>query len=224
MSAGLHTFAVIFDMDGVILDSERIYQEIEREMYAELGIPVSREEHLRFMGTAEKAMWGYMRRRYRLKPTLEELIREERERFTTRLELPGSIPLMDGIRPLLRSIRTEHIPCWIASSSSREIIRKVLRIHRLGSYFLGTVSGEDVRRSKPAPDIFLKTAELAGFNPSRCLVIEDSENGVRAARAAGMKVIALDRLQDLPLNLSEANSTVKSLSEISPALLHKLAG
>ena len=222
MSAGHNSFALIFDMDGVILDSERIYQQIEREMYTELGIPVSTEEHLQFMGTAEKSMWGYMREHYNLRPALEELICEERERFIRRLEGPGSIKLMDGILALLRSIRAENIPCWIASSSSREIIRKVLLIYRLGEYFRGFVSGEDVRKSKPAPDIFLKTASLAGLDPSGCLVIEDSVNGIRAARAAGMKVIALRHPDIDSPPLCEASLVVDSLMEINPGLIHRL--
>jgi beta-phosphoglucomutase len=218
------SFTVIFDMDGVILDSERVYQEIECEMYDELNIPVSREEHLRFMGTAEKAMWGYMHEHYGIERTLEELILEERRRFRERLEVPGSIPLMEGILPLLQALRKEGVPCWIASSSSAEIIRMVLRIKDLERYFRGFVCGEDVKRSKPAPDIFLRAADLSGTDPAECLVIEDSENGIRASLAAGMKVIALRHSDGMPLNLNDASLIIESLSDIDPISMKALVG
>ena len=165
---------VIFDMDGVILDSERVYQEIERSMYSELGIPVSRQEHLEFMGTAERAMWTHMVNKYGIGRPVDELVREERSRFLSELDQPGRIPLMEGLIPLLEMLWEENIPCWIASSSSSGIIAKVLEVNNLDKYFRGYVSGDDVPRSKPAPDIFLKTAALSGSQPSNCVVIEDS--------------------------------------------------
>lgn len=215
-------FTVIFDMDGVILDSERIYQEIERSMYDKLGIPVSREEHRTFMGTAEKAMWTYMCDRYKLDHEVEDLIREERERFMKMLEIPGSIPLMKGLIPLLESLRKERISCWIASSSSAEIIAKVLKGNNLESFFQGYVSGDDVKRSKPSPEIFLKAARLSGTDPSKCLVIEDSENGIKAARAAGMAVIALDNPDSIHLDFTDAGLIIKSLQEISPGSMRQM--
>ncbi len=215
-------YTVIFDMDGVILDSERVYQEIERSMYDELGIPVPLEEHLKFMGAAERVMWQYMHKRYKLRPSVQDLIREERRRFLNRLEAPGSIPLMTGLLPLVESLRQEGIPCWIASSSTRYIIQSVLRIHGLQKYFNGYVGGDDIKQSKPSPEIFLRTAALSGTEPSRCLVIEDSENGIEAARAAGMTVIALQGPENMHLRLSDADLIIHRLEEIHPQRLAEL--
>ncbi len=209
----MNTLTMLFDMDGVIIDSERVYQEIERNMYEELGIPVSREEHLKFMGTAEWSMWTYMCEKYKVNQTVEELVHQERDLFMKRLDLPGDIPLMDGLIPLLELLKSEHIPCWIASSSSSDIIARVIEINGLGKYFEGYVSGDDVSQSKPSPEIFLKAAGLAKAHPSNCMVIEDSENGIKAARAAGIFVVGLD--------LSGADLRITSLNEINLDILFR---
>jgi HAD superfamily hydrolase (TIGR01509 family) len=207
-------FAVIFDMDGVIVDSEKVYQEIERQMYVELGIPVSREEHRRFIGAAERTMWQYMKDKYRLEAATDDLVEEERKRFMARLDRPGSIPLMSGLRELLDELTRDSIPALVASSSSREIIEKVLHINGIRHYFRDITGGDEVLHSKPAPDIFLDTAAKAGMEPSRCLVIEDSVNGIRAAVSAGMKVVALQNQENGDLDLSEAGKIINSLYEL----------
>jgi len=215
---------LIFDMDGVILDSERVYQDIERSMYEELGILVSTEEHLKFMGTAERSMWTYMSRKYHLNSSIEELVLQERELFMKRLELPGDIPLIEGLIPLLELLNSEKIPCWIASSSSADIINRVIKINGLEKYYQGYVSGDDVSQSKPSPEIFLKSAGQAGTLPSRCIVIEDSENGIKAAKAAGMTVIGLDQRYANEPDLSGANLIIAGLSEINLDVISRLHG
>ena len=206
--------AVIFDMDGVIVDSEKVYQEIERQMYDQLGIPVSREEHSQFIGAAESTMWQYMKDKYRLESDTAALIEEERSRFMAALDHPGSIPLMPGLRELLEELTGADIPSLVASSSSREIIEKVLLINNIRHFFKVITGGNEVIHSKPAPDIFLDTASKAGMEPDRCLVIEDSVNGIRAALAAGMKVIALKGQENGDMDLSEATRIIHSLHEV----------
>jgi HAD superfamily hydrolase (TIGR01509 family) len=214
--------AVIFDVDGVMVDSERVYQEIERQMYDELGIPVSREEHRLFIGAAEKSMWVYMKEKYKMEAETDTLIEEERSRFMSRLDEPGSIPLMPGLLELLETLDNEEIPALVASSSSREIIKKVLRINDIGHLFKDFTGGDDVIHSKPEPDIFLITASKAGTAPGRCLVIEDSVNGIRAARSAGMKVVALRGLDNRDLDLSEADKIIQSLNELDPSMIRQM--
>jgi HAD superfamily hydrolase (TIGR01509 family) len=212
---------VIFDMDGVMVDSERVYQEIERQMYDELGLPVSKEEHSMFIGAAEKVMWKYMKDKYQMEADTALLVQEERTRFMAALDQPGSIPLMPGLLELLETLDREGIPALVASSSSREIIEKVLRINNIGHFFKDITGGNEVRPSKPEPDIFLVTAQKAGAPPDRCLVIEDSENGIKAARAAGMKVVALLGHENGHLDLSSADSIIHSLTELDPAVIRK---
>jgi HAD superfamily hydrolase (TIGR01509 family) len=211
--------AVIFDMDGVILDSEQVYQEIEREMYAELGIKVTREEHMSFMGTTENIMWEHMKTRHGLTEDPRELARRERERLLSRLRSPEGIPPMEGIEDLLQELHEKGIPLLLASSSVREIIETVLRKLNIGQYFSGIVSGDEVEYSKPAPDIFLEASRIAGIPPSKCVVIEDSENGIRAARSAGMKAIGLRNPHSGDVDLSGADRIVHSLKEINADFL-----
>jgi len=208
-------YAVIFDMDGVIVDSEKVYQEIERQMYDDLGIPVTQEEHRLFIGAAERSMWQYMKDKYKMDAEMDFLVAEERTRFMSQLDHPGRIPLMPGLPELLEALALEGIPSLVASSSSRDIIEKVLRVNNIRRFFKDITGGDDVLHSKPAPDIFLATASKADTIPAHCLVIEDSENGIRAARSAGMKVIALLNHYSEGLDLSEANKIIHSLYELN---------
>ena len=214
--------AVIFDMDGVIVDSEKVYQEIERQMYDDLGIPVTPEEQRLFIGAAERSMWQYMKDKYQMDAETDFLVKEERARLLSQLDLPGSIPLMPGIRELLEALVQDGIPALVASSSSREIIEKVLRVNDIRHFFKDITGGDDVLHSKPAPDIFLKTASKAGTVPGRCLVIEDSENGIRAARSAGMKVIALLNHYSGGLDLSEATRIIHALHELDTNVIRQM--
>lgn len=111
---------------------------------------------------------------------------------------------------------------WVASSSTRIIIDRVLQNLNIQKYFTGVVSGDEVDSSKPAPDIFLLTAEKAGIQASKCLVIEDSENGIIAARTAGMKVVGLLNPNSGNMDLSGADKVVKSHAELNISVLQKL--
>ena len=215
----MNEFAVIFDMDGVIVDSEQVYQQIERQMYAELGIPVSPEEHRLFIGAAERSMWQYMKDKYKMEAKTDLLVEEERSRFLAALDKPGFIPLMPGLLNLLEILARDSVPALVASSSSREIIQKVLRVNNIAHFFKDITGGDDVIHSKPAPDIFLQTAAKINMAPDRCLVIEDSENGIWAARSAGMKVIALFGTHSEGLDLSGASMIIHSLDEIDTGLI-----
>jgi HAD superfamily hydrolase (TIGR01509 family) len=221
-NSNMDEFIVIFDMDGVIVDSEQVYQDIERQMYDNLGIPVTPEEHRLFIGAAERTMWQYMKDKYQMDAETDLLVKEERTRFMYMVDQPGSILLMPGLIELLEALDLDGISAMVASSSSREIIEKVLRVNDIRHFFKDITGGDDVIHSKPAPDIFLETAAKAGMSPDRCLVIEDSENGIRAARSAGMKVIALFGRHSSELDLSEASKIIHNFDEIDTPLIREL--
>ena len=138
------------------------------------------------------------------------------------VDQPGRVPLMPGLIQLLQALALEGVPAMVASSSSREIIEKVLRVNNIRHFFKDITGGDDVLYSKPAPDIFLETAAKAGMSVDRCLVIEDSENGIKAARSAGMKVIALSGEQSGKPDLHEASMIIHSLDEINTSVLRNL--
>ncbi len=177
---------VIFDCDGVLVDSERLAVRIEGAALAELGLRLSEAELAeRFVGTTD----GYFRRAIEAElgcplPDNWEQIMGARYRDAYRNELAP----VDGVLEALEAIRQ---PTCVASNGSHAKMRLTLGITGLHDRFAGRIfSAYDVPRGKPAPDLFLHAAEQMGFHPQRCVVVEDSTNGVAAARAAGMHVFA----------------------------------
>lgn len=182
--------AVIFDMDGVLINSETFYTEMEQVHFKMLGLNITHEEHITYQGTATDEMWRAIKEKHRVPHSLEELVE-----MTGSLTIPAfqemeEIPLMPKITDLLDVLKGKNIPLALASSSYPEVIDIVLDKSGLRKYFPITVNSKMVGKSKPAPDIFLLAAKLLGVEPGQCLVIEDSTNGIRAARSAGMYCIA----------------------------------
>jgi HAD superfamily hydrolase (TIGR01509 family) len=182
--------AVIFDMDGVLINSETFYSEMEQVHFRMLGLNIPHEEHVTYQGTATDEMWRTIKEKHGVPHSLEELVE-----MTGSLTIPAfqemeEIPLMPKITDLLELLKGKNIPLALASSSYPEVIDIVLDKSGLRKYFPITVNSKMVGKSKPAPDIFLLAAKLLGVDPGQCLVFEDSTNGIRAARDAGMYCIA----------------------------------
>lgn len=183
--------AVIFDMDGVIIDSEKDYKQIEWDMYAEMGLPVSEEEAMESMGTVCRDWWQTLKNRYHFEQSAEELAARE-DRLYVEYLFDDSRPktMMPGADALLVALKERGLKTAVASSSVPQAIERVLGLFKIEQYFDKKVSGHEVKAGKPAPDVFLKAAEHLGVLPEECLVVEDSYNGIRAAKAAGMQCIA----------------------------------
>jgi HAD superfamily hydrolase (TIGR01509 family) len=178
----------IFDMDGVLFDSEPIYFQINKEIYAELNIDITEEEYSSFIGIASNKKWKYIRDKHQLDQSVQELMDLSKTRKYGVLRNTKIEP-MPGVQGILEQIQGSNAETVLASSSSRIIIEHLINSNNLGQYFTNLVSGEDVKRGKPEPDIFLKAKSSFNFRPGECMVIEDSQNGVMAAKAAGMKCI-----------------------------------
>ena len=185
----MNNFVIIFDMDGVIINSEPLHQECERELFSKLNIFLAQKEQNQFLGVSGFYMWKQLIEKYDLKESVEKLVEIQDTCFIKELEELKHLPIIKGVESLIKNLSKKNVMLILASSSSQIVIDKILTLSKLKKYFKHIISGSEVKASKPAPDIFIKASEMAGVPPNKCIVIEDSENGIKAAKYAGMKVI-----------------------------------
>lgn len=202
---------ILFDMDGVLVDSEPLHLEVEEAIFEELGINISKEEHFSYVGMAPLEVWTTIRRRYDLEIPAKRLFQLEQERKFALFQ-KREVSLVEGVLPLLQQLHEKGYPIALASSSPRRIIELFVEKTGVGDFFRFLISAEEVERGKPAPDIFLAAAERLGCSASDCLVIEDSANGVQAAKAAGMYCIGFQNPNSGYQDLSVADRVVESFS------------
>lgn len=207
--------AIIFDMDGVLVDSEPFNVEIERRQFELNHLSISEEEHHQYMGVASDVMWRKIAMRRSLPIEVEALIDQNKTESILFFTEVKDIPIMPGLVDLLENLTRKNYPMAVASSSFPEIIELILERTGLRKYFQVVVSSQEAGKSKPEPDVFLLAAKRLGFNPEDCLVIEDSVNGIKAARAAGIRCIAFEGPGANPNNQKEADAVVKSFDQLS---------
>ncbi|WP_078409874.1 HAD family hydrolase [Priestia abyssalis] len=212
--------AVIFDMDGVIVDSEPIYRSLNEEIFKELKIQVDETTKLSFMGGTTKRKWTILKEKFLLSQSVEELIHLQNSIFSQKGWDFKQILFSEAI-PLLKSLKDQGIPTVLATSSDKTRVQAVLDQCELRSYFNEIVCGVDFERGKPNPDIFLHAAEKLGISATNCVVIEDSYNGLTAAKRANMYCIGV-RHKLINMDLSQADRIVDSLSEVQVAELKGL--
>ncbi|HJC51236.1 MAG TPA: HAD family phosphatase [Candidatus Anaerostipes avistercoris] len=215
--------AVIFDMDGVIVDTEPGYFKAVNLFLARYGKSIDPEFNEQFFGGSAYDMWEATKEHVGLTYlTVEECLQgmqEEREKMIRRegyQPIPGTIPL-------IRKLHEEEIPLAVASSSSRKEIEKVTEYLDVRKYFQDIVSGiDECEHAKPYPDVFLKAAEKLAVSPENCLVIEDSNNGALAASRAGMKVIGFRNLACGNQALEAADYVVTNMEDVDYELCQKV--
>lgn len=206
--------AVIFDMDGVLVDSEPLHVIATREVLVPHGVDYTIDDAAEFFGTTDPEMFAALCGRHPHLPDATGLT-EERTRRVLALLAKGATAL-PGVPGVPRALR-ERYRLALASSSESRVIAATLRGVDLADAFEAVVGGEQVPRSKPAPDIFLEAARRLGVPPSACAVVEDSPNGLAAARAAGMIAIAVPTAATARLRL-DADHRLASLLELEPLL------
>lgn len=212
--------AVIFDMDGVIVDSEPLHIKAERITLAPYGLDIPDAEFHAYMGQTPKMLIADMIRKYRLPVSLEALYGVHRKNL---LQLyRNEVQPVPGALELIGVLHADKIPLGLASSSDIDLIDTVLARFRLNHILTVTSSGQEVSRPKPAPDIFILEAERLGVKPSQCVVIEDSTNGIRAAKSAGMTCIGFDSPNSHNQQYDEADMVVDDLRQLDPAGLRVL--
>lgn len=215
---------VIFDMDGVLIDSEPLHQQTFIRYLADLGVNLTPAEHDAFIGTTNRRIFGALKESHGLAGELPELVAEYERRYLVTLQQAGVDSPIPGVRELLTQLRQNGQLLAVASSSPRAHIDKVLEQLQLTELFCATVSGNEVRESKPAPDIFLKAAELIGLQPNECLVIEDSFNGVCAAKAAGMACVGFQNPNSGNQDLAQADRIIDVYGELRGGVGEWLSG
>ncbi|MET8250335.1 HAD family phosphatase [Micromonospora sp. NPDC005197] len=213
--------AVVFDLDGVIVDSEPVWEEVRRAYVAAHGGSWQPDTQRRLMGmsTGEWARYlsGELGVRRSAEQVADEVVREMARRYTEH------VPLIDSADEVVRRLAARW-PLGLASSSPTRLIAAALDATGLTGAFGATLSTEETERGKPAPDVYLTVARRLGVDPTRCAAVEDSSNGVRSAAAAGMKVVAVPH-GSYPLDPDAAGLavvTLGSIGELTPELVEGL--
>jgi HAD superfamily hydrolase (TIGR01509 family) len=180
--------AVVFDLDGVLLDSEQVWDEAREQLAKERGGRWHDRAQQDMMGMSSPEWSAYMHETIGLPEPPEEINREVVERLTSIYR--DQLPVIPGAREAIERLAA-HWPLGLASSSNRELIDLVLDLLGVAQRIEATVSSEEVARGKPAPDVYLEAARRLGVDPSRAAAVEDSRNGILSAKEAGMRVIAI---------------------------------
>lgn len=208
---------VIFDMDGVIIDTEPIHHHAFFSQFVELGIAVSPAEYATFLGSSTRNVFQRLKQEYHLPQDVETLLLRKRELFNKSFDEDIDLDLLPGVRTLIEDLRRHEVQLVVASSASKATIARVFHRFGLGPYFSHIVSGEDFVRSKPDPAIFLHAAAVARTPVTNCIVIEDSANGVTAAKAAGIYCIGYASPHSVGQDLRHADRVVQQFSELTAA-------
>ena len=203
--------AVIFDMDGVLVDGEPLHFAAARGLLAELGADLDLETYQAYIGRTMDTMWPDMQQRFGLRLSREEYTRRYSPRVLAQYQ-DRSQP-MPGARVLLEALRAAAVPCALASSSRRDWVAAALAGLGFAEFFRVTVAGDEVSQGKPDPEIYLTAATRLGVAPGRCLVIEDAPAGVAAGVAAGMPVVAVRTTMTAGLSLAGAARIIDSLDD-----------
>jgi beta-phosphoglucomutase len=206
--------AVLFDMDGVIVDSEPLHHKAYYMMFDEVGIIVSPELYASFTGQATLEICKTLCAHFKLSQRPEELVAIKRQHFKTLFDQDPDFDLIPGVLSLIQEYHKNGLTLVLASSASMENINRIFKRFDLDQYFIAKRSGADLAASKPHPEIFEKAAQASGFSPEQCVVIEDSENGITAAKAAGIFAIAFDSPNSKAQDYTKADLVINSFEEI----------
>lgn len=206
--------AVIFDMDGVLVDSQPYHFKADIDTMAEYGVIKDQKFYESFAGTLTADRMRTLKEMFGLDVPVEEMT-IKREYMILDIMGKEDIKPVLGIPEFLRSIKEKGLTTAVASSSDYKLINLILDRLKIAKYFDSVTSGSDVKRGKPSPDVFLLAAERIGIEPAECLVVEDSENGVKAAKAAGMKALGYINPTSGKQDLSLADFITDDFKKIS---------
>lgn len=205
---------VIFDMDGVIVDTEPVHYYAYQQHFDHLEIEVSDVVYASFTGNSTKNVYQKLKEAFRLEHEVEDLVNHKRELFNNAFDTKEDLDLLPGVRQLIENLHANGIQLILASSASKVTISRVFNRFGLHRYFTHIVSGEDFPKSKPDPAIFVKAADLSGDEKHECIVIEDSTNGIKAAKGAGLFCVGYNSVHSKMQELSEADIIISDFNEL----------
>ncbi|HMQ68322.1 MAG TPA: HAD family phosphatase [Ignavibacteria bacterium] len=204
---------VIFDMDGVLIDSEPAYLEMNLRMFDQFGINMDDETYKALVGMPSVPMWKFLKEKYELENEISDFIHLEKRRMLEILDSDIITKPVEGINELIEILKKNNVRLSVASSSAKDNVNFVLEKLKIKNNFDFIISGEEVEKGKPSPDIFLKVADHFDQNPGSFYVIEDSANGINAANSAGMKSIGFTNSSTNMQDLSGADLIINDFDE-----------
>jgi HAD superfamily hydrolase (TIGR01509 family) len=209
----IHT--VIFDMDGVIVDTEPVHHYAYDLHFKQLNIPITPEMYALFTGNSTKNIFERLKAEFNLEEDVQTLVETKRNLFNDAFDSKEDLYLLDGVEDLIKELHANGMQLVLASSSATVTINRIFNRFGLHHYFTHIVSGEDFPKSKPHPAIFQHAAFLANTPVEQCIVIEDSTNGVAAAKAAGIYCVGYDSVNSKLQDYSKADKVISHFNELS---------
>ena len=211
--------SVIFDMDGVIIDSEPIHKEIQTSLFERYKIQLSDHQYQTYIGRSSKNMWQELIQIHQLDTSVEEVLSLDKQWYHQKLRSLKDLKPIAGVNELILDLEQLDLSLVLASSSSMESIELVLGLFGLLDHFKHKISGAPLPKSKPHPQIFQEAASMIGHSPGNCVVIEDSHHGVAAAKAAGMYCIGYQNLNSGNQDLAQADLVVDDFRKLSTSII-----
>ncbi|MBC8644481.1 HAD family hydrolase [Flavobacterium lindanitolerans] len=213
---------VIFDMDGVIVDTEPVHRYAYFQHFDELEISVTDDLFATFTGNSTRNVFQKLKHAFGLDHDVEDLIQRKRNIFNDAFDTKKDLHLIEGVEDLIKDLYKNGIQLIVASSASKVTIERVFNRFKLHQYFSDIVSGEDFPKSKPHPAIFEYAASLAIGKKDECIVIEDSTNGVEASVAAGIFCIGYRSANTKLQDLSKADRIINHFNELNAEKIKNL--
>lgn len=205
---------VIFDMDGVIVDTEPVHRYAYFKQFNELNITVTEEMYTSFTGFSTRNTFQKLKEVFVIEHEVEDLIQRKRNIFNDAFDSKADLELLEGVESFIKELHQNGMQLILASSASKVTIERVFNRFKLHDYFTHVVSGEDFPKSKPHPAIFEHAASLSIAPKESCIVIEDSTNGIKAAKAAGIFCVGYNSIHSEAQDLSEADIVINHFNEL----------
>ena len=210
-------------MDGVIIDTEPVHHYAYHQHFKQLGIDISPEEYASFTGNSTKNIFEKLKEKFQLQEEVQILVETKRSIFNDAFDNKVDLYLLDGVEDLIIELHSKGVQLVLGSSSAKVTINRIFTRFDLHKYFSHIVSGEDFPKSKPHPAIFQHAAFLSQTSVENCIVIEDSTNGILAAKAAGIYCIGYDSFHSKMQDYSKADKVISHFNELNFEIIRNIS-